>query len=466
MKVSVFGLGYVGSVTAACLARSGHEVVAVDVSGQKVRMVNEGASPVVERGLGELVSEVVATGRLRATTCSEEALADSDLALICVGTPGRTNGRLDLEAVAAVGHEIGRGLRSRPQPFTVVLRSTVLPGSTEDVLLPAVRAGLGRTERPPVSVAVNPEFMREGSSLEDFSHPPLTLVGCEEEGTADLLRALYAAVDAPFVTTGLRTAEMAKYVANAFHALKVCFANEIADVCEALGADAQQVMRIFLMDRKLSVSEAYLRPGFAFGGSCLPKDIRALLYGARCADVLPPVLGAILPSNEAQVRRGVDAVLATGKRRVGVVGLSFKDGTDDVRESPLVTLVEALIGKGCQVRVLDRNVSIARLVGANRRYIEEQIPHITSLMCEDAEELLAHAEVLVLGNAGEQAAQALAMARPGHLVVDLTRRVPRGSPSQGPTAEQAPKLPEAAAANAAMPIEEHAAEVMPCPAQS
>jgi GDP-mannose 6-dehydrogenase len=303
----------------------------------------------------------------------------------------------------------------------VVLRSTVLPGTTEEVLLPALREGLGQAAGPPLHVGVNPEFMREGSSLEDFVRPPLTLAGCADPETAARLRALYVHVDAPFVATTVRTAEMAKYVANAFHALKVCFANEVADVCDALGADAQQVMQVFLMDRKLSVSEAYLRPGFAFGGSCLPKDVRALLYGARSADLMPALLGAILPSNEAQVRRGVDAILAMGRRRVGVVGLSFKDGTDDLRESPLVTLVESLIGKGCDVRVLDRNVSLARLVGANRRYIEEQIPHIASLMCDGVEDLLAHAEVLVIGNAGEQAVQALRAAGPRHRVVDLTR---------------------------------------------
>jgi GDP-mannose 6-dehydrogenase len=365
----------------------------------------------------------VGEGRLRATTSASEAVARSEVALVCVGTPSRANGRLDVDAVAAVGWEIGHALRGRRRPCTVVLRSTVLPGTTEEVLWPSLREGLGPAAGPPLHVAVNPEFMREGSSLEDFVRPPLTLAGCGEPETAARLRALYAHVDAPFVATTLRTAEMVKYVANAFHALKVCFANEVADVCEALGADPQQVMDVFLMDRKLSVSETYLR--LAFGGSCLPKDVRALLYGARCADVVPPVLAAILPSNEAQVRRGVEAVLATGRRRVGVVGLSFKDGTDDLRESPLVTLVESLIGKGCHLRILDRNVSLARLVGANRRYIEEQIPHIASLMCDGVEELLAHAEVLVIGNAGAQALQALRAAGPQHIVIDLTRGVAR-----------------------------------------
>ena len=457
MKVSVFGTGYVGSVTAACLARAGHQVTAVDVSAQKVEMINAGVSPVVEHGLGDLLTEVVGDGRLRATTMAEEAVSRSDMALVCVGTPSRPNGRLDVGAVTAVGREIGRALRGRRRAYTVVLRSTVLPGTTEEVLLPALRAGLGRAAGPPLHVGVNPEFMREGTSLEDFVRPPLTLAGCDEPEAAELLRTLYAGVEAPFVATTIRTAEMAKYVANAFHALKVCFANEIADVCEGLGADPQQVMRVFLMDHKLSVSEAYLRPGFAFGGSCLPKDVRALLYGARTADVLPPVLGAILPSNDAQVRRGIEAVLATGRRRIGVVGLSFKDGTDDLRESPLVTLVEGLIGKGCDVRVLDRNVSMARLMGANRRYIEEQIPHIASLMCDGVKDLLAHADVLVIGNTGAQAMEALAAATPRHLVVDLTRGTARRR------ADQRAAAARATAATPAVPAA-LAVEVPPVPA--
>ena len=420
-NVSVFGLGYVGCVTAASLARNGHDVIGVDVSVDKVGMVNGGASPVVEPGLGELMAEVVASGRLKATTRTEDAIGHSDVALICVGTPSRPNGQLDVESVVRVARSIGQAVRRRVKPFTVVLRSTVLPGTTERVLVPNLLEGAGPRCQCRLQVAVNPEFMREGSSLADFARPPLTLVGCADPATASVLRSVYAGVDAPFVCTSVPTAEMVKYVANTFHALKVCFANEIADVCDALGADAQEVMRTFLMDRKLSVSEAYLRPGFAFGGSCLPKDVRALLYGARSADVMPPLLGTILPSNEAQIRQAVDAVLNTRKRRIGMVGLSFKDGTDDLRESPLATLVETLIGKGCDVRVLDHNVSVARLVGANRRYIDEQIPHIASLMCDDAGTLLAHAEAVVIGKVGEEAAVTLAGIEPRHTVVDLTR---------------------------------------------
>jgi GDP-mannose 6-dehydrogenase len=268
---------------------------------------------------------------------------------------------------------------------------------------------------------VNPEFMREGSALQDFARPPLTLVGCDRPEPAEVLKSLYRGVEAPFVHTSIKTAEMVKYTANAYHALKVCFANEIGDVCQALGADAQEVLRIFRMDQKLNLSGAYLHPGFAFGGSCLPKDLRALLHAARHADVPLPLLGAILPSNEAQIHHAIKRVLGTGKRRIGVVGLAFKPGTDDLRESPMVTLVETLIGKGCQVRILDRNVSIARLVGANRRYIEQEIPHIASLMYDDPDKLLHHAEVIVIGGASEEATEVLNEATSQQTVVDLTR---------------------------------------------
>ena len=421
MRVSVFGLGYVGCVTAACLAKTGHEVIGVDVNPDKVSLLNDASPPVVEPGLGELLREVVGEGRLCATTDPKEAVERSDVALICVGTPGRANGQLDAEAIERVGRELGLALAGREEPFTVVLRSTVLPGTTERVLLPSLFSGPLQGQRGPLRVAVNPEFMREGSSLRDFAQPPFTLFGCDDDATAFLFRSLYAGVAAPFVHTTLRVAETVKYVCNAFHALKVCFGNEIADVCQALGVDAAEVMRIFLMDRKLNVSEAYLRPGFAFGGSCLPKDLRALVHAGRQADLPLPLLSSILPSNEAQIRRAVEAVLRTRHRRVGVVGLSFKPGTDDLRESPMVALVETLVGKGCDVRILDRSVSIARLVGANRRYIREEIPNIASLMCGSAAALLAHADVIVIARTGEETASVLADARPEQTVIDLTR---------------------------------------------
>jgi GDP-mannose 6-dehydrogenase len=420
MRVSIFGLGYVGCVTAACLAKAGHQVIGVDINPDKVAMVNGGTSPLVEPGLGELLADVTVAGRLRATTSTSEGVAGSDLALICVGTPSRDNGQLDVDAIRRVAESIGYQLRQHSRPYTVILRSTVLPGTTESVLLAALR-GTGSSPLPDLTVAVNPEFMREGSSLRDFAQPPLTLVGSDSAHAVALLRELYAQVDAPFVQTSIRAAEMAKYVSNAFHALKITFANEIGDLCEALGADIGEVMRVFLMDRKLNISEAYLRPGFAFGGSCLPKDLRALTHAARAADIALPLLSQILPSNDRQIQQGVSRVLATRRRRIGVLGLAFKPGTDDLRESPMVLLVETLIGKGCDVRILDRSVSIARLGGANRRYIEEEIPHIASLMCETTDALLAHAEVLVVANRDEQARQALTAARPDQLVIDLSR---------------------------------------------
>jgi len=435
MRVSVFGLGYVGCVTAASLARAGHQVVGVDLNPEKVGMVNAGTSPIVEPGLGELLAAVVGNGHLRATTSSAQAIDATDVALICVGTPSRETGQLDVDAIARAATEVGGALRRSPRPFTLILRSTVLPGTTEAVVAPALRGSAGADAACQVGIVVNPEFMREGSSLHDFATPPFTLVGSDDAETASPVRLLYSDVQAPFVRTTVRNAEMVKYVANTFHALKICFANEIGDVCASRGADAQEVMRIFRMDRKLNISEAYLRPGFAFGGSCLPKDLRALLHAGRADNLSLALLSSLLPSNDGQIRRAIEAVLATRRRRVGVVGLSFKPGTDDLRESPMVTLVEGLIGKGCNVRILDRNVSIARLVGANRRYIEEEIPHIASLMCESVEALISHAQVLVVGTPSEEALAAVSAAGSEIPVVDLTRGALRS--------EASPELPRA-----------------------
>lgn len=421
-RISVFGLGYVGCVSAACLASAGHDVIGVDINAEKVRLIDkEGRSPIIEPGLEALIGETVAQGRLSATDSCVDAVANTDLAFICVGTPGDARGQLNLDALRRVCREIGACLRDRQEPFTVVVRSTMLPGTLDNTVRAALLEGAGEAYEPRLRMAINPEFIREGSALKDFNAPPFTLVGCEETETADLLRSVYSGIDAPFIHTRVATAEMIKYACNAFHALKVCFANEIGDSCEALGADAQEVMSIFCMDDKLNVSPAYLRPGFAFGGSCLPKDVKALLYAAHHADISVPVLDAILPSNQGQIQRGIEAILATGKKRIGVLGLAFKPNTDDLRESPLVTLVEALIGKGFDVRILDRNVSLARLTGANRQYINEEIPHISSLMCEQPEELADHAELLVIGTDTPDAERACALARPDQIIVDLTR---------------------------------------------
>lgn len=421
MRIAVFGLGYVGCVTAARLAEAGHDVTGVDVSDEKVEMVNSGRSPIIEPGLGNLIARVVQSGRLRACTGAADAVGTTEVALVCVGTPGKGNGSIDTAALQRVSREIGRALNEHPHHYTVVVRSTVLPGTLEAIVVPALLSGIDGRPGVTLDVAVNPEFIREGSALDDFLAPPFTLVGSESRAPADLLRDVYVGVTAPLIHTDVRTAEMIKYACNAFHAMKVCFTNEIADVCDALGADARHVMQVFRTDRRLNVSEAYLKPGFAFGGSCLPKDLRALTYAARRADVPLPLIGSILPSNEARVRAAVETVCAAGRRRIGVAGLAFKAGTDDLRESPLVSLVEALIGKGLDVRILDRSVSVARLHGANRRYIESEIPHIASLLCASEEELLAHAQVLIIGNESEEAQRVAAAAARDTVLIDLTR---------------------------------------------
>ncbi|MEY4642374.1 MAG: hypothetical protein RLZZ227_2368 [Pseudomonadota bacterium] len=420
-KISIFGLGYVGCVSAACLAAAGHEVIGVELNRDKVGMINKGKSPIIEPGLEELMAKVVDEGRLTATTSCADAINASYLAFICVGTPGDGNGQLQLDALQRVGHEIGEALRGSGRSFTVVVRSTVLPGTIRNIITPAILAGAGEEFRPFLRVASNPEFIREGSALKDFDKPPFTLIGSDDAATAQALRAIYGSVDAPIVETAIETAESVKYVSNTYHALKVCFANEMGNACEAFGVDGQEVMRIFAMDRKLNISEAYLRPGFAFGGSCLPKDVKALLYAAHHRDVKMPLLDAIMPSNEAEIRKAINAVLDTGKKRIGVVGLSFKANTDDLRESPMVTLVEALIGKGMDMKILDKNVLISRLTGANRKYIEEEIPHISTLMCESPQSLLDHAQVIVVGNDSPEARRVLEGARADQRVIDLTR---------------------------------------------
>jgi GDP-mannose 6-dehydrogenase len=421
MNVSVFGLGYVGCVTAACLARNGHTVIGVDANPDKVARVQTGQAPLIEGGLDDLLARAVNAGRLRATTDVATAVAETDVALICVGTPGLPSGQPDLSAIARVGRDIGTALRSRADgTFTVLLRSTALPGTTERVLTPALHETAGSQVRN-LAVGVNPEFMREGASLEDFDRPPFILVGCDDPQVAGIVRQLYAGVSAELIRTEIRTAELVKYACNAFHGLKVCFANEIADLASALGADGPGVMRVFARDHKLNISEAYLRPGYAFGGSCLPKDLQALRWAARAHDVETPVLSATLPSNELQVRQAISQVLALGRRRIGVVGLAFKPGTDDLRGSPAVALVEALIGRGMDVRVLDRHVSMAGLIGANRRYIETEIPHIASILCDDPAALLAHADVIVLTNRSDDAVALAASTGPDQVVVDLTR---------------------------------------------
>lgn len=419
--ISIFGLGYVGCVSAACFASAGFKVIGVDINADKVALLNAGKSPIVEPGLDDLLGKLTDTGQIRATTSCEEAIRESEVAFICVGTPGNEFGQLQLDALRHVSTEIGVALSNDNRRFTVIVRSTVLPGTTQKHVIEPLYKAAGAYARSRIKVAVNPEFMREGTALHDFAHPPYTLVGCDDDGTSALLRGLYNSVEAPFVVTRINTAETVKYVSNSYHALKVCFANEIGDVCERLDVDAQDVMRIFALDTKLNVSAAYLRPGFAFGGSCLPKDVKALLYAAHHLNVDMPVMNAIMPSNDAQIQRAINSVLASGAKKIGVVGLSFKPDTDDMRESPMVTVVESLIGKGLSIRILDANVAIAKLTGANRQYIVEEIPHISMLMCDSAEALVEHAEVLVIGSDSAEAARVMSHARAGQTVIDLTR---------------------------------------------
>jgi GDP-mannose 6-dehydrogenase len=421
MKVSVFGLGYVGSVSAASFAADGHEVVGVDVNADKVAAVNAGRSPIVEPGLEELLSEAVGAGRLRATSDTADAVASTEVSLLCVGTPSRRNGSLDLTYLERVVQELGNELAKKQAYHVVVVRSTVLPGTTHDVVIPTLERASGKRYGDGFGVSVNPEFLREGTALRDFRKPPLTLVGHNHAADASGTIALYQAIDAPLISTSIRVAEMLKYASNTWHALKVCFANEIGNVCKTLGVDSHEVMDVFCRDDKLNLSSYYLKPGFAFGGSCLPKDVRALQYRAKEVDVDLPVIGSILASNRMQIDRAIDAVLETGRKRVGLLGFSFKAGTDDLRESPLVILAEALLGKGCALRIYDRNVAIARLVGANKAYIDGQIPHLASLLCDTLDEVIDASEVIVVGNKSPEFPGALARCRRDQIVIDLVR---------------------------------------------
>jgi GDP-mannose 6-dehydrogenase len=421
MKVSVFGLGYVGCVSAACLAKDGHEVVGVDVNPTKVGIINEGRSPIVEPGIEDLISEVVTAGKLRASSDGAEAVRNTELSVICVGTPSNPNGSLDFSYVTRVCEDIGSALEQKHERHTIVARSTMLPGTIESVVVPTLEAYSGKKIGSTYDVCFNPEFLREGASLKDFYAPPFTLIGADSEDVAARVRPLYAEISAPIFLTSVKVAEMVKYVCNSFHGLKVSFANEIGNICKGLGIDSHQVMEIFCQDTKLNLSSYYLKPGFAFGGSCLPKDLRALAYKAKQLDVEAPVLSSILPSNRRQIERAIEMVLATGKKRIGVLGVSFKAGTDDLRESPMVTLIEALIGKGMQLAIYDRYVSLARLFGANKEYIEREIPHISQLMRASITEVVNDSDVLIIGNQAAEFHEIDLQTRRDKIIIDLVR---------------------------------------------
>lgn len=419
--ISVFGLGYVGCVLAACLAERGHNVIGVDVNTMKVETLNRGESPLIEPGLGELIHKNVNAGRLKATQDTEWAVLNSDLSFICVGTPSNANGSLNTDYVTRVCEDIGSGLAKKNAFHVVVVRSTLLPGTTEDMLQPILENCSGKTTGVDFGLGYNPEFLREGTSIKDFFDPPYTVIGADDEKVIEVVKQVYSMLSAPLIEVPIKVAEMVKYVNNAFHALKVTFANEIGSICKQQNIDSHQVMEIFCMDRKLNLSPYYLKPGFAFGGSCLPKDLRALLYHSRKLDMHLPVMEAILPSNDLQIAHAYQLIRQTGCKKIGVLGLSFKEGTDDLRESPMVELIEHLVGKGYQVKVYDKNVSLSKLHGANRAYIEHEIPHISQLLTESIEDVIEHSDVVVVGNKTEGYPQISEKLREDHKVIDLVR---------------------------------------------
>jgi GDP-mannose 6-dehydrogenase len=430
MKISVFGLGYVGAVTLACLSRDGIPVIGVDVNPEKVKMLAQGQAPIIELGLSELLLAGVESGRLRATTSALDAIMETDATLISVGTPSQTSGALTLSVVYKVCEEIGAAIARKGRPHTVIVRSTVLPGTT----LKCAEILQQCAGDVPVHVAFNPEFLREGTAIQDYDAPPYTVIGTEDLAAENVLREMYATVQAPVIVTHPSAAEMIKLAANAWHATKISFANEIGRIAKSLGVDGREVMNILVQDTKLNISTAYMRPGFAYGGSCLPKDVRALTYFGKVENVAVPLLESLDQSNWAQIELAAQRVLATGKRRIGLLGLAFKSGTDDLRESPAVELAELLMGKGCDLRILDTAVRQARLIGANREYIEHRIPHLSSLLVETPVELLEHSDAIVVTHGAAEFRDIISMIDPHVPIIDLAgilRVVPEGKTYDG-----------------------------------
>jgi GDP-mannose 6-dehydrogenase len=427
MRISIFGLGYVGAVSAGCFARDGHSVIGVDPASAKVSLINEGRTPIIEKDIDQVIAQAVESGRLRASADVAHAIRQSDLSLVCVGTPSRLNGGLDLSYVRRVCEQIGAELRTKHGFHVVVVRSTMLPGSMRDVVIPALQDASGKRAGIDFGVCINPEFLREGTAVHDFYHPPKTVIGEIDKQSGDVVTGLYRGIDAPLIRTDIETAEMVKYTDNVWHALKIGFANEIGNICKALDIDGHKVMDIFCRDTKLNLSPYYLKPGFAFGGSCLPKDVRALCYRARTLDLELPILNSILPSNERQVERGLQMILAQDKRKVGVLGFSFKAGTDDLRESPMVEVIERLIGKGYELKLYDRNVRLAGLVGANRDYILNRIPHISRLMTDGVDQVIDFADTVVIGNGDPEFRSVPGRLRAEQALIDFVRIKETGS---------------------------------------
>jgi GDP-mannose 6-dehydrogenase len=430
MFVSIFGLGYVGSVMAACLADRGHTVVGVDVNPLKLEQLAAGRTPIVEPGMESLVAAGVAKGLITTTSDADDAVRRTEISFICVGTPSRANGSLDLAAVQHVCSQIGAALKSKTSPHTVVCRSTMLPGTSEKILIPLLERASGKLAQEDFFVCSNPEFLREGSAIVDFANPPMTVVGADSEEHAAPVMAVYKGVPGPRFILSIPSAELVKYACNVFHAVKVAFANEIGTIGCSLGVDVNAVAEVFCTDTKLNISPAYLRPGFAFGGSCLPKDVRALAYRAKELDLKLPLVQSLLPSNEEHVNRAITEVMAGGSRKIGMLGLSFKANTDDLRESPYVAVVKRLIGEGCSVRIWDPNVCLGVLVGSNRQFIEDTIPHIGKLLTDSLDEVLAFGDTIVIATSALEAEAVRARLRPEQKLVNLVRLEPL---SQVPT---------------------------------
>jgi len=414
-------MGYVGVVSGACLAGDGHCVIGVDPNETKVSLINSGIVPIIEKDLDFLIKHAVDQALLSATVDADYAVRNTDLSFICVGTPSQLNGSLDLKYVRYVCEDIGRAIAGKDTFHVVVARSTMLPGSMRDVVIPALEEASGKKAGVDFGVCNNPEFLREGTAVYDYQNPPKTVIGETDTRSGDILVELYAKLDAPLIRTSIETAEMVKYTDNVWHALKVSFANEIGNLCKSIGIDGHEVMGIFCQDTKLNLSPYYMKPGFAFGGSCLPKDVRALVYKAKSLDLDLPVISAIMPNNQKQVDRGLDMITSKGNKKVAILGFSFKAGTDDLRESPIVELIERLIGKGYDLKLYDKNVSLARLVGANRDYILNAIPHISKLMVGSMEDAIAHGDTIVIGNGASEFQNVLALADDSKVIVDLVR---------------------------------------------
>ncbi|WP_020589304.1 nucleotide sugar dehydrogenase [Desulfobacter curvatus] len=423
MHISIFGLGYVGAVSAACLAKEGHQVIGVDPVKVKVDIVNSGRTPIIEKDIGDIIESVVAEGKLSAVSDAKEAIEKTDLSLVCVGTPSQLNGNLDTSFVRRVCENIGAALKEKDAFHVVVIRSTILPGTINTVVIPVLETSSGKVAGKDFGVCNNPEFLREGTAVYDFYHPPKTVIGETDARSGDLLASIYEKLDAPMIRTKIEVAEMVKYVDNVWHALKVGFGNEIGNICKSIDVDSHDVMDIFCKDTKLNISPYYLKPGFAFGGSCLPKDVRALTYKGKSLDLTLPILNAILPSNVKHIEKGIRMVMEADHKKIGFLGFSFKAGTDDLRESPIVEMIERLLGKGYEIKIYDKNVNLASLVGANKDFILNRIPHISKLMVQTMDEVMDHAETIIIGNQATEFRDLTRHLRNDQKIIDLVRAI-------------------------------------------